>query len=43
LRDVAREAGVDEAILDRALDLRSLAKPHGLTPPGLDVQNDLRE
>jgi fumarate hydratase class II len=29
LRDVARQAGVDESILDRALDLRSLAKPHG--------------
>jgi fumarate hydratase class II len=29
LRDVAREAGVDEAILDQALDYRRMAKPHG--------------
>jgi fumarate hydratase class II len=29
LRDVAREAGVDETVLDRALDYRALAKPHG--------------
>jgi fumarate hydratase, class II len=28
LRDVARDAGVDEAILDRALDYRAMAKPH---------------
>jgi fumarate hydratase, class II len=28
LREVAREAGVDEAILERALDYRSMAKPH---------------
>jgi fumarate hydratase class II len=28
LRDVARDAGVDEAILDQALDYRSMAKPH---------------
>src|SRR5437667_821489 len=28
LRDVAREAGVDEEILDRALDYRAMAKPH---------------
>jgi fumarate hydratase, class II len=28
LRDVAREAGVDEEILDRALDYRGMAKPH---------------
>ncbi|MEX2210939.1 MAG: class II fumarate hydratase [Gaiellaceae bacterium] len=28
LRDVAREAGVDEAILDQALDYRAMAKPH---------------
>jgi fumarate hydratase, class II len=28
LRDVARDAGVDEAILEQALDYRSLAKPH---------------
>jgi fumarate hydratase class II len=29
LRDVAREAGVDESILDQALDYRRMAKPHG--------------
>jgi fumarate hydratase class II len=29
LREVAREAGVDEAVLDDALDYRALAKPHG--------------
>jgi fumarate hydratase class II len=29
LRDVAREAGVDEAVLDQALDYRAMAKPHG--------------
>ena len=28
LREVAREAGVDDAILDRALDYRAMAKPH---------------
>ena len=28
LRDVAREAGVDEATLDKALDYRAMAKPH---------------
>ncbi|MGB2875661.1 MAG: class II fumarate hydratase [Gaiellaceae bacterium] len=28
LREVAREAGVDEAILDEALDYRKMAKPH---------------
>jgi fumarate hydratase class II len=28
LREVARDAGVDEAILDQALDYRSMAKPH---------------
>jgi fumarate hydratase, class II len=28
LREVAREAGVDEATLDRALDYRAMAKPH---------------
>jgi fumarate hydratase class II len=27
LRDVARDAGVDEAILDEALDYRAMAKP----------------
>jgi fumarate hydratase, class II len=29
LREVAREAGVDEAILDEALDFRAMSKPHG--------------
>ena len=29
LRDVARDAGVDEKVLDEALDYRSMAKPHG--------------
>jgi len=29
LRDVAREAGVDESVLDDALDYRGMAKPHG--------------
>src|SRR6059036_1404691 len=28
LRDVAREAGVDESVLDKALDYRAMAKPH---------------
>ncbi len=28
LRDVARDAGVDDAVLDAALDYRSMAKPH---------------
>ena len=29
LREVAREAGVDEATLDKALDYRAMARPHG--------------
>jgi fumarate hydratase class II len=29
LREVAREAGVDEETLDRALDYRAMTKPHG--------------
>jgi fumarate hydratase class II len=29
LREVAREQGVDEATLDKALDYRAMAKPHG--------------
>jgi fumarate hydratase, class II len=29
LRDVARDAGVDEATLEAALDYRAMAKPHG--------------
>ena len=28
LREVAREAGVDESILDKALDFHTMAKPH---------------
>jgi fumarate hydratase class II len=29
LREVAREKGVDEAVLDKALDYRAMAKPDG--------------
>ncbi len=29
LRDVAREQGVEDAVLDEALDYRAMAKPHG--------------
>jgi hypothetical protein len=29
---VAREAGVEEAVLDEALDYRKMAKPHGRVP-----------
>jgi fumarate hydratase, class II len=29
LREVAREAGVDDSVLDEALDFRRMAKPHG--------------
>ncbi len=29
LREVAREAGVEDDVLDRALDYRAMAKPHG--------------
>jgi fumarate hydratase, class II len=29
LREVARDAGVDESVLDEALDYRKMAKPHG--------------
>jgi len=29
LREVAREKGVDEAVLDEALDYRAMARPHG--------------
>jgi fumarate hydratase class II len=29
LRDVARDAGVDDAVLDEALDYRAMTKPHG--------------
>jgi fumarate hydratase class II len=28
LREIAREAGVDEEILDKALDYRAMARPH---------------
>jgi fumarate hydratase class II len=30
LREVAREAGVEESVLDEALDYRKMAKPHGV-------------
>jgi fumarate hydratase, class II len=30
LREVAREKGVDESVLDEALDYRAMAKPHGV-------------
>ena len=29
LRETAREAGVDDAVLDEALDYHAMAKPHG--------------
>src|SRR6185503_12630080 len=29
LREVAREAGVEESVLDQALDYHAMAKPHG--------------
>jgi fumarate hydratase, class II len=29
LREVAREAGVEDSVLDEALDYRAMAKPHG--------------
>jgi fumarate hydratase class II len=29
LREVARHAGVEESVLDEALDYRAMAKPHG--------------
>ena len=29
LREAAREAGIDESVLDEALDYRKMAKPHG--------------
>jgi fumarate hydratase class II len=32
LREVARAAGVAEAVLDEALDYRALARPHGDAP-----------
>ena len=28
LRDVARDAGVEESVLDEALDYHAMAKPH---------------
>jgi fumarate hydratase class II len=28
IRDVAREAGVEESVLEQALDYRAMAKPH---------------
>jgi fumarate hydratase class II len=30
LREVARELGVEESVLDEALDYRAMAKPHGV-------------
>ncbi len=33
LRDVARDAGVDEETLDKALDYRAMAKPHDASDP----------
>jgi fumarate hydratase class II len=33
LREVAREKGVEESVLDEALDYRAMAKPHGNEPP----------
>jgi fumarate hydratase class II len=32
LRDAARDAGVEEDVLDKALDYRAMAKPHGRSP-----------
>jgi fumarate hydratase class II len=32
LREVAREQGVEEKVLDEALDYRAMAKPHGAKP-----------
>src|SRR5207249_2463042 len=32
LREIARERGVAEDVLDKALDYRAMAKPHGLEP-----------
>ena len=29
LREIAREKGVEESVLDEALDYRAMAKPHG--------------
>jgi aspartate ammonia-lyase len=29
LREVAREQGIEESVLDQALDYRAMAKPHG--------------
>ncbi len=36
LREVARDAGVDEETLDKALDYRAMAKPHA-KPASLDI------
>ncbi len=33
LREVAREAGVEESVLDEALDYHKMAKPHGAAAP----------
>jgi fumarate hydratase class II len=32
LRDIAREKGVEESVLDEALDYRAMTKPHGSSP-----------
>src|SRR6059036_3035578 len=32
LRDVARDKGVEDSVLDQALDYRAMAKPHGPAP-----------
>jgi fumarate hydratase class II len=34
LREVAREAGIDEETLERALDYRAMARPHGPSQSG---------
>ncbi len=33
LREVARDHGVEESVLDQALDYRAMAKPHGVDGP----------
>jgi fumarate hydratase, class II len=38
LREVAREAGVDEETLDKALDYRAMAEPHA-KPASLDISS----
>ena len=43
LREVAREAGVEDAILDEALDYRAMAKPHGSSRTRLPVARRRRD